>query len=75
LEFIIATASRSGAARVAKYSDIDIEVRVWRVPRSDLKDGRDRSHAFVVPLNDITDEQDLPVLRHARDPRQASNLR
>ena len=53
LEFIIATASRSGAARVAKYSDIDIEARVWRVPRSDLKDGRHRSDAFVVPLNDI----------------------
>lgn len=53
MEFIIATASRSGAARVAKYSDIDIEARVWRVPRSDLKDGRHRSDAFVVPLNDI----------------------
>ena len=53
LEFIIATASRSGTARVAKYSDIDIEARVWRVPRSDLKDGRHRSDAFVVPLNDM----------------------
>ena len=53
LEFIIATASRSGAARVAKYSDIDIEARVWRVPRSDLKDGRHGSDAFVVPLNDM----------------------
>ena len=53
LEFIVATASRSGAARLAKYSDIDIQTRVWRVPRSDLKDGRYRSDAFVVPLNGI----------------------
>ncbi len=53
LEFIVATASRSGAARLAKTSDIDIEARVWRVPRSDLKDGRHRADAFVVPLNDI----------------------
>jgi integrase len=51
LEFIVATASRSGAARLAKYHDMDLEKRVWRVPRSDLKDGRYRSDAFVVPLN------------------------
>jgi integrase len=51
LEFIVATASRSGAARLAKYGDIDLEMRIWRVPRSDLKDGRYRSDAFVVPLN------------------------
>jgi integrase len=53
LEFIVATASRSCAARLAKYSDIEIETRVWRVPRSDLKDGRYRSDAFVIPLNDM----------------------
>jgi integrase len=51
LEFIVATASRSGAARLSKFSDIDPEARVWRVPRSDLKDGRYRSDAFLVPLN------------------------
>ena len=63
LEFLIATASRSGAARVAKYSDIDIEARVWRVPRSDLKDGRHRSDAFVVPLNDIADVAAVEAMR------------
>jgi integrase len=51
LEFIIATASRSSPARLAKFSDIDLEARVWRVPLSDLKDGRFRSDALVVPLN------------------------
>jgi integrase len=51
LEFVIATASRSTPARLAKFSDIDLEAQVWRVPRSDLKDGRYRSDAFVVPLN------------------------
>jgi integrase len=51
MEFVIATASRAGAARLAKFSDIDLEARVWRVPKADLKDGRYRTDAFVIPLN------------------------
>jgi Arm DNA-binding domain len=44
LRFIIATAVRSGSARLAKWSDIDLEARVWRIPAHDLKDSEHRHH-------------------------------
>jgi integrase len=53
LEFIISTVARSGPARLAKFSDIDLEARIWRVPRGDLKDSRHRSGVFAVPLNPL----------------------
>jgi integrase len=52
LRFIIATAVRSGSARLAKWSDIDLEMRVWRIPAHDLKDSEHRHYGtFDVPLN------------------------
>lgn len=52
LRFIIATAVRSGSARLAKWSDIDFEAGVWRIPAPDLKDSEHRrSGTFDVPLN------------------------
>jgi integrase len=49
--FILATASRCGAARLAKVRNIDS--KVWRVPAADLKDSKYRSGALIVPLNDV----------------------
>ena len=51
LAFIILTVSRVGAARLAKWRDIDLERRVWSVPIPDLKDSKHRTAPFVVPLS------------------------
>jgi integrase len=51
LAFIILTISRVGAARLAKWRDIDLERRVWSVPIQDLKDSKHRTAPFVVPLS------------------------
>jgi len=48
LEFIILTAARSGETRFAKWSEIDIEARVWTVPGERMKNGK----AHRVPLTD-----------------------
>jgi integrase len=53
LEFVIATVARSGAARLARFDQIDVEARVWRVPAEQLKDGNHRSGVFVVPLSPL----------------------
>jgi integrase len=48
VEFIILTAARSGEARGALWSEIDFDKRVWKVPGSRMKKGKE--HA--VPLSD-----------------------
>ena len=51
--FIIATAVRAKTARLAKWSDIDLEARTWTPPLADLKDGKHHKRPFIVPLNDV----------------------
>jgi integrase len=51
--FVLATASRCGAARLAKVRNIDFGTRVWRVPAEDLKDSKYRSGGLVVPLSGV----------------------
>ena len=51
LALTILTVVRAGAARLAKWRNIDLERRVWSVPISDLKDSEHRSAPFVVPLS------------------------
>jgi integrase len=51
IEFIILTASRSGAARLCRYDQIDANKRLWRIPAAQLKDSNHRSGDFVVPLS------------------------
>lgn len=48
LEFVILTACRSGEARGAAWSEIDLATRVWTLPASRTKAGREHR----VPLND-----------------------
>jgi integrase len=57
LRFIVLTACRSGEARGACWSEIDLEARVWTVPASRMKAGRPHR----VPLSDAA----LEVLRAA----------
>ena len=51
LAFIILTVARAGAARLAKWRDIDLERGLWSVPIADLKDSKHRTAPFVVPLS------------------------
>ena len=53
LIFILATASRCGAARVAKRRNVDLGAKTWTVPIEDLKDEAFRSGALVVPLSEV----------------------
>ena len=51
LEFTILTVARAGAARAARFDQIDIGAAVWRVPPEQLKDRAHRTEAFLVPLS------------------------
>jgi integrase len=51
LAFAILTVARAGAARLAKWRDINIEHRRWSVPTADLKDSKHRTAPFLVPLS------------------------
>ena len=53
LTFILATASRCGAARLAKRQNIDLKAKVWSIPAEDLKDAKFRTGALIVPLNAV----------------------
>lgn len=48
LEFVVLTAVRSGEARGAVWSEIDLDARVWTIPASRMK--ADKEHR--VPLSD-----------------------
>ena len=50
--FIVATGVRSKTARLAKWSDINLEARTWTPPFADLKE-KHHKRPFVVPLNDV----------------------
>ena len=41
LEFVILTACRSGEARLAEWSEIDLAEREWRIPASRMKSGKE----------------------------------
>lgn len=47
LAFLILTASRSGEVRGAKWNEIDLEARLWTIPASRMKVGKEH----VVPLS------------------------
>jgi integrase len=51
LAFTILTVARAGAARVAKWRNIDLKRRIWSVPIVDLNDSEHRTAPFIVPLS------------------------
>ena len=40
-EFLVLTAARSGEVREAKWTEIDLPTRVWRIPVRRMKSRRD----------------------------------
>ena len=48
LEFLVLTTLRSGAVRLARWPEIDIDARLWSIPAASMKMNRDH----VVPLCD-----------------------
>jgi integrase len=53
IRFVLATASRCGAARLAKLKHIDLKAGTWMIPVENLKDSAHRREALVIPLNDV----------------------
>ena len=49
LLFLIATAARSGEVRLADWSEIDLDARLWTIPAERMKAGAEH----VAPLNDV----------------------
>jgi integrase len=47
MEFLILTVARAGEARLAKWSEIDLEARLWRIPGERMKTRDDH----LVPLS------------------------
>ena len=47
LEFLILTATRSGEVRGAKWDEIDLEAKLWTIPASRMKVGKEH----VIPLS------------------------
>lgn len=64
LRFIILTGCRSGEARAATWGEIDLQARVWTVPASRMKAGREHR----VPLSDAA----VAVLAQAQALRRVS---
>ena len=58
LTFLTLTATRSGEARLAEWSEIDLDTRTWTIPAERMKAGRQHR----VPLS----QQALDVLQEAR---------
>ena len=66
LRFTVLTAARSGEARGATWSEMDMEAREWRIPGERMKAGED----YRVPLSD----EACAVLDQARELRDGSDL-
>lgn len=62
-EFLALTAVRSRVARFALWSEMDLDRKVWIIPRSKLKSKDAARPDFVVPLSDPA----LSVLERARE--------
>ena len=66
LTFLTLTATRSGEARLAEWSEIDLDTRTWTIPAERMKAGRQHR----VPLS----QQALDVLQEARSLGDGSRL-
>ena len=64
-EFLILTATRSGEVRFAKWSEIDIEEKIWTIPAERMKAGNEH----VIPLS----QKALSVLERAKNYRSSDS--
>ncbi len=53
MTFLLATASRAGAGRMARRRNIDLKAKTWTNLIEDLKDGAHRNEPFIVALSDL----------------------
>ena len=65
-EFLVLTACRSGEVRGARWEEVDLEAREWRIPAERMKTNREHR----VPLS----SEALAVLREARTLADGSRL-
>ncbi len=66
LEFLILTASRSGEVYEAKWSEIDMDAKVWTVPANRMKAGREHR----VPLTDAA----MAILKAVRSDHSGTDF-
>ena len=66
LRFLVLTAARSGEARGAKWDEIEMEEKIWRIPPERMKGGKEHR----VPLS----VQALEILGEAYELRDESGL-
>ena len=67
LRFVVLTACRSGEVRGARWSEVDLEAREWRVPADRMKAGREHR----IPLSGAALAV-LATMRPFRGPSEAS---
>ena len=79
--FTVLTAARSGEAREAVWSEIDLAVREWRIPGTRMKSGAEHrvplSHAALAVLEQartLNDESDLLFPSPLKKGRPLSNM-
>ena len=58
-EFVVVTAVRSGEARGARWSEIDLDAKTWTIPESRTKTGM----TYRIPLSD----QAIKILKQAKE--------
>lgn len=62
LRFVVLCACRSGEARLATWSEIDLEAREWRIPAARMKTGDEHRIPLSAPALDV-----LATVRPLRD--------
>ena len=65
LQFAILTAARSGEVRGARWSEIDLEAKLWRVPPERMKAGRE--HRVPLPASALELLVELAKMRTDKD--------
>ena len=68
LEFLILTACRTSEVRLAVWDEIDLENRVWTIPKERMKAGREHrvplSDRCIEILDDLSDQRRIfPIYR------------
>lgn len=69
LEFLILTAARSGEVRGARWHELDLDGRVWRVPAERMKAGRE--HRVPLSARAVAVVETMLPLRPRLDPDNA----
>ena len=81
LRFLVLTAARSGEVRGARWSEIDLQAREWRVPPERMKTGTEHrvplsgaAMAVLERVRPLCDESDLVFPSPIRRGRPLSNM-